>query len=185
MSNPVRLPVTRYTAASPPTGELFELARSARTADDGCFRFVWTLAAGKTGPAQHFHEDETEVFELVSGALRIWVNEVPHDLHPGDRLEIPAGVPHRFLANGAQAAVVNVSLSGPRMEDMLAPVAVASHGRAPTTGELLRMLMSIRAYRPSVPVGAFERAALGALTAALSWLGVRPFERVFGWDVEA
>lgn len=182
---PARLPVTGLVCPSPPTGELFELASSARSPGDGNFRFVWTLSPGKTGPGEHVHEDETEHFEIVSGTIRIWVSGQPHDYSAGDHLVIPPNIPHRFLNPGTEPVVVNVALSGPRMEDMLAPVAVASAGRSPRISELLRMMVSIHRYKPSTPVRPVEGWFLNAFASLLRLFGVRAFEPVLGWDARA
>lgn len=177
-ATPARLAVTDLVADSPPTGERFELAASARTAADGHFRFVWTLAPGRRGPGEHYHEDETETFEIVSGSLRIWVRGEAKDYHPGDVLVVEPKTPHRFLNAGTEPAVINVSLSGSRMEDLLAPIAAAARGRKPTLGELLRMFVGVGYYRPSVPSRTFERHALGWVVWILRLFRVRQFERV-------
>lgn len=179
---PSRLPTSGLIAESPPTGELFELARSARSAPDGHFRFVWTLAAGKTGPGEHFHEDERETFEVVSGVLRIWIDGQAKDYAPGDVVTVSPGTRHRFLNPGKEPAVINVALSGPRMEDLLAPVAAATHGRKPRMLELLRMMAGIQRYRPSTPSSAVARGLFSVFFGALRLFGVRPFEPVHGWD---
>ncbi len=182
LASPARLPVTGLVCPSPPTGELFELAASARSAADGHFRFVWTLAPGKTGPGEHVHEDETERFEVVSGRIRIWVSGTPTDYGPGDVLVVPPNTPHRFLNAWKEPVVVNVALSGPRMEDLLAPIAVAARGRDPKLSELMRMMVGLRVYRSSTPVGWFERVGMDGFTGLLALVGVKPFEPVLAWD---
>src|SRR5262245_8029449 len=128
---------TRYELASPPTGEHFAFATSSRSADR-LFRFVWTLAPGKRAPGVPVPEVETETFEIVSGVLCIWLGDVRHELHAGERLTVPPGTPHRFLNPGKEPAVVNVTLDGPRMEDTFVPCAVANTER-PSATHLFRM----------------------------------------------
>lgn len=183
-AGPQRLKPTRYRADSPPTGERFEFVTSARTAPDGRFRFVWTLAPGKRGPGEHHHPDETEVFEVVSGTLRIWLDGVARDCRPGDVVSIAPGVRHRFLNPGPEPAVVNVSLDGPRLEDVLVPMGVACHGRKLRLGDVARMFVGIGEQPPSIPSKAFERGLMSALSRGLKLLGVKPFSPVHGWDVE-
>ena len=182
-STEVRWQPTKYRAELGSTGETFEFVASARTAADGRFRFVWTLAAGKRGPGEHVHDEETEVFEVQSGTLRIWLHDVPHDLGPGDSLTVPPGAPHRFLNPTREPAVVRVTFDGPRMEDTFLPISVATHGRTPRLGDFARMLVGIPRYRSSTPASAAERAVLGALAWVLG-LFVRPYEPVAGWDAE-
>lgn len=173
---------TRYELPSKPTGEHFAFVASARTSSDRCFRFVWTLAAGKTGPGEHLHEEEEEVFEIVSGTLRIWMNGVPGDYGPGQRCVVRRGTRHRFLNPGTVPAVVNVRLDGPRMEDALVPVAVATHGRALRAGDLARMFAGFTRPYASTPVGTVAPAVMSGLVALLRLVGVRPFPPVHGWD---
>lgn len=173
---------TRYELASKPTGEHFAFVASARTSPDKRFRFVWTLAGGKTGPGEHVHEEEEEVFEIVSGTLRIWMNGVPGDYGPGQRCVVRRGTRHRFLNPGTVPAVVNVHLDGPRMEDVLVPVAVAAHGRALRVGDLARMFSGfIRPYA-STPVGTVAPAIMSGIVALLRFAGLRPHPPAHGWD---
>lgn len=171
---------TRFELASPPTGEHFRFATSSRSAD-GLFRFVWTLAAGKRGPGEHFHQDETETFEVVSGVLRIWIGGVPRDLHPGDRVAVPPRVPHRFLNPGPAPAIVNVTLDGPRMEDTFVPCAVAQDAK-PSGYNMLRFMVTTGVSGASTP----NNQLFVWIMAPFVWLprlfGVRPFEPVTGWD---
>ena len=181
---PQRFPVTRYRVDSKPTGELFELASSSRTAPDQLYRFVWTLAPGKKGPGEHYHEDETETFEVVSGTLRIWIAGVSKDYLPGDTVSIAPCVPHRFLNPGAQPVVVNVSLDGARMEDAFVPLGIATHGRQATLGDLLRFFVILVDVWPSVPVSGVAKATMGLFVKLLKLVGVKRLEPVLGWDAE-
>jgi mannose-6-phosphate isomerase-like protein (cupin superfamily) len=172
---------TGYRLVSKPTGEEFAFVASARSAADKKFRFVWTLAPGKKGPGEHHHEAETEVFEIVSGTVRIWSNGVARDYGPGEVCVVPPGVRHRFLNAGPEPVVIDVSLDGPRMEDALVPVAVATAGREARSGDLLRMVAGLDAW-PSVPASAVARAVIGATARLLRALGFAPYPPALGWD---
>jgi mannose-6-phosphate isomerase-like protein (cupin superfamily) len=174
-----------YRAESPPTGELFEFVASARTAPDQKFRFRWTLAPGKKGPGEHFHEHETETFEVISGTLRIWIAGEPRDLGPGASVAVPPKTPHRFLNPTDEPVVVAVSLDGTRMEDMFLPVSIAAHGRKPRLRELAKMLVAIREYRPSTPNSRVARAVFAAMIGLFRLFGVKPYPPVHGWDAKA
>lgn len=176
---------TRYTLSMKATGEHFAFVASARRATDGRFRFVWTLDAGKRGPGEHRHDGETEVFEVVSGTLRIWREGVPEDFGPGQRCTVGPGVRHRFLNPGTTPVVVRVSLDGPRMEDTLVPLAVATHGRVPRVGDMLRMVAGMGRPHASTPASAPASAAMHAVATLLQALGVKPFAPVQGWDAPA
>lgn len=164
------------------TGELFELSTSSRSVPDAKYRFVWTLAPGKRGPSEHYHEDETERFEVISGTLRIWIEGVAKDYTAGDSVEIAPGVRHRFLNPGSVPLVANVTLDGTRMEDTFAPLAVATHGRKASMGDLARMMVSLGSVWPSVPSSRWEKATMVALVKLLRLFGVKPFEPVHNWD---
>jgi mannose-6-phosphate isomerase-like protein (cupin superfamily) len=51
------------------------------------------LAGSAPGP-YHLHPDGENVYLVVSGAVRVRIDGVDHDLGPGDAAFIPAGVPH-------------------------------------------------------------------------------------------
>jgi mannose-6-phosphate isomerase-like protein (cupin superfamily) len=55
-----------------------------------------TVPPGTPGPPQHIHRMHDETFLILSGAARFTVGERNHDLHRGDYLVVPIGVPHTF-----------------------------------------------------------------------------------------
>lgn len=175
---------TGYRLVSKPTGEEFAFVASARSAADKTFRFVWTLGPGKKGPGEHHHDAETEVFEIVSGTVRIWSDGVARDYGPGEVCVVAPGVRHRFLNPGPEPVVIDVSLDGPRMEDALVPVAVATAGREAGPRDLLRVVAGLDAW-PSVPASAVGRAVIGATARLLRALGFAPYPPALGWDTPA
>ncbi|MDF2629271.1 MAG: hypothetical protein K0R39_3102 [Symbiobacteriaceae bacterium] len=50
----------------------------------------------QTGPytEAHMHAIQSESFEIIAGHGQWELNGVRHDLHPGDRVDVPAGVSH-------------------------------------------------------------------------------------------
>jgi quercetin dioxygenase-like cupin family protein len=163
------------------TGETFEFQTSAHRGD-GHFRFRWTLAAGKKGPPEHIHDDESETFTVSSGALRVWVNGTPQDLHPGDVLTVQRGQAHRFLNFGSEPAVVDVCLDGPRMEAVLVPMAQHLDGRRRLRlGELGSMIVHDVEVRGSRASSAFAAATLAGLAWLLRLLGVKTFGAPSRW----
>lgn len=178
---PQRLPVTGLVLHDPSGAETFELAASARSAADGKFRFVWTLAPGKTGPPEHHHL-EAETFEVLTGVLRIWIEGEPRDYRRGDTVTIPPGVSHRFLNPGDVPVVVNVALGGTRMEDGLVPVALDSVDGKPGLRQMLRMMAGVGHYRSSVPTSWVQLVVVDLLARVLPWLGAPPYPPAIGWD---
>lgn len=64
-----------------------------RVAEDVCeVDFFVKQTSPFTEP--HLHAIQSESFEILAGHGRWMVNGVEHDLHPGDRVEIPPGVAH-------------------------------------------------------------------------------------------
>ena len=74
-------------------GELVTCVRSA--AEGGVFEFELDLADGVDGPPTHHHPAD-ETIDVRAGRIEVVVAGRRHVLGPGDRLEIPAGVPHTF-----------------------------------------------------------------------------------------
>lgn len=58
------------------------------------------LAGSAPGP-YHLHPAGENVYLVLSGAVRVRIAEVDHDLGPGDAAFIPAGVPHSASNTGA------------------------------------------------------------------------------------
>ncbi|MGF1451134.1 MAG: cupin domain-containing protein [Opitutales bacterium] len=46
----------------------------------------------------HWHEQKDETFYLAAGRIVMEVDGVPHLMKPGDKLDMPPGVKHRFTA---------------------------------------------------------------------------------------
>ena len=47
------------------------------------------------GPPKHIHDGFDEIFEIENGELTIWVDGEVKKLHPGEKLLIPKGTPHK------------------------------------------------------------------------------------------
>jgi quercetin dioxygenase-like cupin family protein len=175
---------TRYGAAVRQTGEKIELCTSARSGD-GKFRFVWTLAPGKRGPNEHYHSRDNEIGEVVSGHIRVWLDDAPKDYGPGDILEIPRGVRHRFYNYTSEPVVVRVAYDGTEMEDTFAPLAVNAYPSKPGMRHFARMLVYLLENKPTVPSSKWEIRMMSAIARTLRRFGVRAHQPVHGWDRDA
>lgn len=47
------------------------------------------------GPPKHVHDNFDETFEIENGELTVWVDGEIKKLHPGEKLHIPKGTPHK------------------------------------------------------------------------------------------
>lgn len=48
-----------------------------------------------SGPPKHVHGNFDEYFEIANGELTIWVDGKIVKLHPGEKLHVPKGTPHK------------------------------------------------------------------------------------------
>jgi mannose-6-phosphate isomerase-like protein (cupin superfamily) len=86
-------------------GFTLEVIETATTTDGARFEFD-AVGAGRGIVAQpHVHEDQTEHFEVLEGALRLDMDGVAHHLGPGDTMTVPAGTRHRQRNPGGPSRV--------------------------------------------------------------------------------
>lgn len=57
-----------------------------------CDAVVEPFAAG---PPKHTHTDFDETFEIANGELSVWLDGKVVKLHPGEKLFVPKGMPHK------------------------------------------------------------------------------------------
>lgn len=189
MSPALASPSSAPTAPLPslimaPTGETFHFQTSAR-GPTGRFSFRWHLAPGKVGPGAHRHIGENEHFHVVRGRLDIHMDGRVVHLGPGDEATVPAGTLHHFGHPGDEETVVDVTLDGPGMEDMLVPMAVAlPDGKGLTPGAMGRLVVHVAQgidRGASVPGSWLERTTMKVLATICGWFGARAFDAVGAW----
>lgn len=123
---------------------------------------------------------------MVEGVLTIWIDGKRGDYGPGMRVAIPPRVPHRFKNFGKNPAVAEVTLDGPRMEDMFVPLAVAARARGlgpelPLSMMGIFLVMMVES-RSSTPKSAAARAVIGGLAKMARLFGGKVLPPVQGWD---
>lgn len=58
--------------------------------------------SGRGGfPPEHYHPRQDEQFEVLEGAMKAVVNGQELRYAAGERIDIPAGTPHRMAGDGA------------------------------------------------------------------------------------
>jgi mannose-6-phosphate isomerase-like protein (cupin superfamily) len=65
------------------------------------------------GPIKHIHDTFGELFEVENGELTIWVNGQFKKLHPGEKVFIPRGTPHKPYNETAETIRVRGSFAFP------------------------------------------------------------------------
>jgi uncharacterized cupin superfamily protein len=87
---------------NPVTGEQFTVLAVPAT-DDDWGRAEILLPPGSLGPPRHVHDRTVERVSVVEGVLTVSLcsRSNRHDLHEGETLTLPAGVPHRFWNDGS------------------------------------------------------------------------------------
>jgi len=83
---------------NPITKDTMRLLNSSEETGGASVRFEFTLPPHTEGTPLHYHASLSETFEVVDGTLgmRAGVGNIKRLLKPGERMEIPARLPHRF-----------------------------------------------------------------------------------------
>lgn len=63
------------------------------------------------GPPTHWHPAQSETFEVISGVAHVLVSGRWTQLGPGQRVTVPAGVPHTFDNSAGEDFVMRVTLT--------------------------------------------------------------------------
>lgn len=69
------------------------------------------LHPGQTGAVDPGHPHSHEVFFVARGNVLLRVGEVFHDMHEGDAVLVPPGIPHQLTNIGDERALVTWSLA--------------------------------------------------------------------------
>jgi quercetin dioxygenase-like cupin family protein len=91
----------------------------------GTFAVMETEAARGHGSPMHVHRNDSEVFLVLDGALRVVVDGQEHEAGAGSAAVLPAGRPHGFVVTSEAARYLTVH-HGPTFEEFTA--AAASDG---------------------------------------------------------
>jgi len=139
----------------------------------------------------HVHTTQTERFDVLAGEVRLMLSRRRHVLRPGDRMEVPAGRPHRQLASGPGESHVRVTVSpAGRTEEFLRRLtALSREGQftrpgfpKPVAAAHLILDFADTGHASIPPLAAQRVLARGIL--AMAGLG-REYAFVDEWDVAA
>ena len=76
-----------------------------------------------TGIPPHVHQNEDEVFHVLSGQVDMTIGEEMTTLNSGDLIFCPRGIPHSFKVVGDQKAKVMLSIFPAGLENMFEELA--------------------------------------------------------------
>ena len=95
---------TGQSITNPVTGETLVFRKtSADTNGEAVVVEAFVEPDGAVAAA-HVHPEQEERFEVLSGELEFRVGKEKLVAGPGDRVDVPAGTPHRFLNVGEETA---------------------------------------------------------------------------------
>jgi quercetin dioxygenase-like cupin family protein len=138
--------------------------------DGDVLRMRFVIDGGGLVAAEHFHPGQVERFEVVSGTLRMRLNGQEREVHAGERVIVPAGVPHAWWnSSSAQPAEVRIDLE-PALEsraffETLFQMVEDGHTKAGLPRNPIRLAVLARRYRREVRGVPAEGDPLGKLPA--------------------
>lgn len=95
----------------------WEITRSRADTDGALFEATNWIDAGMPGPPVHVHPAAEESYEVVEGALEVFINGEWSPVRAGEKATVPAGTPHSVRnAGDTPARIVNVHQPAQRFE---------------------------------------------------------------------
>lgn len=130
-------------------------------------------------PPEHFHPRQQEHFEVLQGSVRARLAGEIHDLHAGDTLVIPSGVPHAMWNPEPRAAMVRwqtrPALRTEFLFERLMTLATLGRVDAHGTPTLLDLAILVPMYRDEMratrPPEFVQRLVFGLLAPVARALG--------------
>jgi len=161
--------------------------------DDGdVLRMRFVIDGGGLVAAEHFHPEQEERFEVVTGTLRMRLNGEEREVQAGERVVVPAGVPHAWWnASPAEPASVRIDLE-PALEskaffETLFQMVQDGHTKDGIPRNPVRLAVLADRYHREVqgvpaegdPLGKLPASALRRLLRVMALIG-----RVLGYRAE-
>ncbi len=131
---------------------------------------------GDGPPPRHSHPNQDVSFDVIEGALRVWVaDDEPFVAAAGDRFEIPAGTVYAVAPEGDEPCRFDRRIDPAlRSELLFRRLWRLNADRPARIGEVARVLLRHRReYRLERPPGWMQRplfAALAAIDVVQGWL---------------
>src|SRR5688572_373167 len=103
----------------PGMGMRWEITRSTEDTGGALFEATNWIDGGMPGPPVHVHPSAEESYEVLEGALEVFMNGEWSAVRAGETATVPAGVPHSVRnASDAPARIVNIHQPAQRFESL-------------------------------------------------------------------
>jgi mannose-6-phosphate isomerase-like protein (cupin superfamily) len=100
-----RIPVVGAELVNPVSGSRTVFRATAASTGGAYVEVEQTYRPRSPRPPLHLHPNQDEHFTVLRGRLRAVVDGVQSELHSGDELVVPRGVPHRMWADAEEPTV--------------------------------------------------------------------------------
>ena len=90
-----------------PIGATFNITKTAADTKGRALEMEWELQPHSSGTPIHIHPAATETYEVLEGSFDVYVDGDWRTMSVGERITVPAGVPHTFRTTGSFARVFN------------------------------------------------------------------------------
>lgn len=122
--------------SNPVLGEYGAALVEAEDVDGAYMRALAITPPGAAGPAEHYHPDYAESFEVVEGEFVFEVEGEPRTLCPGESVTVEAGTPHTFRneSDAYATCIVETHPAGQLTEVVQLLFGLAHDGKLPDSG---------------------------------------------------
>jgi quercetin dioxygenase-like cupin family protein len=101
-----------------PIGAKFHVRRTSADTNGELLEMEWVLVPRASGTPIHVHPAAVESYEVLEGALELYVNGKWSKLAVGEKASVSSGVPHTFRnPSDSQTRVMNVHAPAMRFEE--------------------------------------------------------------------
>jgi quercetin dioxygenase-like cupin family protein len=98
-------------------------------------RMRFAIDGGGLVAAEHIHPELEERFEVVTGKLPMRLNGHEREVHAGERVVVPAGVPHAWWNTSLRSLPRSASTSNRRLESRAFCAACTSGATGTTSAQ--------------------------------------------------
>ena len=141
------------------TGETLTFLETASGTSGEKLVFDLVLKPGSKVPMKHLHSLQDEIFETVSGVVKVEVGGVQSQIRPGEKTLMPKMIPHMWWNPGKTEARLTVTfIPALNTEEFFVEMfALANAGKSlpcgsPTFKQAAVMCSKYNIYHPKIPV---------------------------------